>query len=1666
MIFKTYETDLDGISNKLGFSKRSFAEWGTQVSQSFNNAGKGLKGFKEAFVAAFSVQKKTDEVKLIESSTFNTLFGKSAEDFFKSFDQYGSQSISTLTQWCDQIGVTDKTMKAYLVDCMRNQVPTSFEGYNNYVKSAIANNKQLTLSAKAGAVALDALAIAGNMAAMWAITKGIQLAVKGIDNLAHSAEYCKERVDKLMSSYQSALDKANSNAKTVEDLAVKYERLSKGINNLGENVSLTTDEYTEYNKIVNQIADMFPTLVHGYTNEGNAILSLKGNVEQLRDAYKEAQQEAYNMLIVSGKDSNDNDIIKNYQNIIKENEKFEYFLSWFNIGFKDLSPKKYIEYIELLQKAMFSSDEEYEELLKRIKKVNGFSGFRADENLGIKQYSNLLNVINKIGFKENLTDEDKRNINKNAKSYIERYQAEIKLALKDVQILANAYLMTNEDYAKLDEQSKNAASIIVNRINEDIASGFESNKDVGAYVIGIVDCIKDNSDIQDALVGLFTLDTSDMQPDKAKALVDQYVKYIVEHTDVLGEDIVEVKVRLGFEDVDIIASNYHLALKKAYDKFAKKTPYATEYNSDELESINKFAEKNSINTQDKIAFLRKCIEESETLEEVMEKYLETSSADKNQISLFKEQIDKVNTYQSELKELYAALNLIRTREMTPSDMDELIKKFPELSGYVDDFDNGIKKLINDTLQLFGKSFNGLTGEDSLRSIYKFSVMQEEITNSIETTTNAINNLTSSYQTLDKAVREYNENGYLSLKTLENLMKLKPEYLASIIDEEGNLKDVTEVYKELIDLKLKEFETDAYKKANSVQAQLRDKYKGYLVRSEDVGIYDKEYEEKHKEYTDKFKDSQITLEQELKFIQSARANLDKVAEGSGFGDITSSTSDFEKHIDWASYSIDILQNKVSSLQDKLSNVSGYDNQIEAIKKIIEAQESLKTGYDKTKEIYQKKYENILNDGILAEQGLTTIIKENIENGENFSIEDFIANNVNSGDTSIQQQIYEAIQEAIDWYNKKNDAEKNILKIKAEIDESEMSKHDVWRKKWETQIDRIKDNQKFINNTIDFDGGKGKDRDKYYNALIRDETEIRKIVFERWKYETKLLKGLEPENDKYAEQEKTVQECANNLAECAKNIKDWQLDIVHLKLEAIDEEIDSINDKIKDNQNEIDEKDKLISGAIGILNQEVKVQEGLRDVIQDRIDALQKENDEYERALNLEKAKYELQRAYSQRTVKFYSGKEQGFIYTQDDEAVRDAQENLDKLEYEETIHALQKQVDYYNDIIDNLNDIKDIWSNISSAAQEFLDIENLISKYGVDIKDSILSGDYDTNSLTQFYKDLLNRKDEFNNSLEKQEDLRTDIEEIIERFQNGTITYEQCLTDIGILLGDVYDVSHTIIEQSVKDIVESTEIIPTEVNKANDAVKELEKNTQESASNINSELSAVSDNADKKSSETTEKITKNLEEELNNQRIILENFYGYVDNIFLNIRFSALDNFKKITDGMKETIESVKEEIEGIVTDTNNSVQSYVFSQPLKTSSVKNRPNKDSFALMKSGGLLTTKYKELDKFANSIGEDHITLLGYKEGERILTPAENEIWEKMNDIGISLMPNIAPDISSHSIKFPDIGAIQNKTTPVVQHVNVTIPNITNENGFNKFKQELERLQLDALQYTNRR
>lgn len=514
MIFKTYETDLDGISNKLGFNKRSFAEWGKQVSESFNNAGRGLSGFKEAFKTALVVPVKLEEIKLIEELDFSSVFPvENAKRFFEAFNENGSQSIATLTKWCDKLGVTDKTMRAYLVDCMQKQVPASFQGYNDYVQSAIANNKQLTLSAKAGKVALQALATAGNMIAMWAISKVISKTVESIDNYIHRIDNLKEAAEQVKSDINELNKSVFNNSNWISENVSNYEKLSKGVDALGKSISLTDDEFQEYNSLTNEIAEMFPQLVIGYTETGDAILSCKNNVDLLTKAYEEQKQAAQDAVLAQS-----NTLFKGFKAETTDSDILNNGLS------------KVDEY-DALQKLLVS---------KNVSDVNN------DE---------LLSILNNAGLISNKwiskgKDELQKLVNENLSTlsaYSRTLKTSMESATSNITPIIDAYLDTNVDFNKYDKEVQNYVKQISRNMGYRFYSSFENESDLVNWIDNVLVPAFQSKDSQDLLSNLFTIDKDSMP-------ISQYIDNINE---IIGKiagkvdgDATQIKLHLGFDFVD------------------------------------------------------------------------------------------------------------------------------------------------------------------------------------------------------------------------------------------------------------------------------------------------------------------------------------------------------------------------------------------------------------------------------------------------------------------------------------------------------------------------------------------------------------------------------------------------------------------------------------------------------------------------------------------------------------------------------------------------------------------------------------------------------------------------------------------------------------------------------------------------------------------------------------------------------------------------------------------------------------------------------------------------------------------------------------------------------------------------------------------------------------
>ena len=193
---------------------------------------------------------------------------------------------------------------------------TAQTAFNRTLLNASPAAQKMAASANGGKVALQGLKVAeegvekasvglrvANMALNAVIGVGIGLAISaaisGINKLIHYYDNLKEKSDEVVSNYKEQTEKLNEFGKKQENTVSRYSELSKGVDSFGNNVSLTTDEFEEFNQISNEVAELFPSLIQGYTSEGDAILTCKNNVDELTEAYKKQRIEATDALLNS-----------------------------------------------------------------------------------------------------------------------------------------------------------------------------------------------------------------------------------------------------------------------------------------------------------------------------------------------------------------------------------------------------------------------------------------------------------------------------------------------------------------------------------------------------------------------------------------------------------------------------------------------------------------------------------------------------------------------------------------------------------------------------------------------------------------------------------------------------------------------------------------------------------------------------------------------------------------------------------------------------------------------------------------------------------------------------------------------------------------------------------------------------------------------------------------------------------------------------------------------------------------------------------------------------------------------------------------------------------------------------------------------------------------------
>ena len=415
MVFKTIESSIDKSRTSLALFNK---DWNIFKTNWQNTSG----GFKNKFATIFN-----------------------------------SNDVNCLKEYNRQIQAGIKPSVAYRATMMG----CTQEAKKNAVAMAKGSMtyEQATSSIKGATVALKALSIAGNMIAFMAIAKGIQLVADVIDNVVHAQEKAIEKAEESINKIKEEQDALISNKKTIDSISSDYEKLAKGVDSLGRNVSLSTEEYSQYNDIVNQIADMFPQMVRGYTEEGNAIIAHKGNVEELTKAYEEQKKAAQDAIIVGSAD-----VFEGFKAKLDDGSFGDFGLQ---------SKKRQLELAkEILDYGQYDhSNKKLQSLVSRFINSEGLSK-TVLEGAGIDEWSSSFTGVFDI------LDENRTKIF----SYLNTISSEIETETTKIKPIMQAYLEQSFEFQGLDEKAQDIVKHIVGQFDSEFYSQFDNETEMASWI--------------------------------------------------------------------------------------------------------------------------------------------------------------------------------------------------------------------------------------------------------------------------------------------------------------------------------------------------------------------------------------------------------------------------------------------------------------------------------------------------------------------------------------------------------------------------------------------------------------------------------------------------------------------------------------------------------------------------------------------------------------------------------------------------------------------------------------------------------------------------------------------------------------------------------------------------------------------------------------------------------------------------------------------------------------------------------------------------------------------------------------------------------------------------------------------------------------------------------
>ena len=196
------------------------------------------------------VKKKDIEPFLTDLSIFDGYDDKAATKDFRNIKQHRNKVNKKKASWDDyfkDLKPNEKWQEKLITETDGdisniNQLKEAQAGAAQAAADHNLQLKNLTLSAKAGKVALGALKMVGNAALMAGVTMAISFVVKQFDNYINRIKYAKEALEESKAAYDNT-------GKEINDLNTQLQDCNKQIQELESTQGISLIDNAEYNKL-------------------------------------------------------------------------------------------------------------------------------------------------------------------------------------------------------------------------------------------------------------------------------------------------------------------------------------------------------------------------------------------------------------------------------------------------------------------------------------------------------------------------------------------------------------------------------------------------------------------------------------------------------------------------------------------------------------------------------------------------------------------------------------------------------------------------------------------------------------------------------------------------------------------------------------------------------------------------------------------------------------------------------------------------------------------------------------------------------------------------------------------------------------------------------------------------------------------------------------------------------------------------------------------------------------------------------------------------------------------------------------------------------------------------------------------------------------------------